>query len=393
MTSAGTTDAVAGRSHFAAPMLLAVVVALILYVSMYPFRFVPEEVTLLDAVRRLGWARASRGDMFNNLLLYVPLGFCIVLTAEPKFGRTIAILAGFVGGALLSLTVELVQASIVTRVPSLTDLSLNAAGALSGAIGGSVWHALGSRMTPLANPKGRSGAIALTILALWLIARLWPLVPDASLRQLKRAVHPLLAPELSWQELASFFVGWLVVAQAVFHLARRQRSVDSFLVVIAAVLAGRTVTTGNTLEVAELAAIALLLPVLVLLSRVEDRGRSALIAAVLGTWLVIDALLPVLTSGSTPPVELSSLPEFLSRSAPPSSELAGKAFSYLSLAWLLTVTGLLPHVAAGVTALLALLLGLLQAGTPAPTFGWIDLVIAVIAGFLVTRWMPRSRNA
>jgi VanZ family protein len=380
----------AGRSHFAAPMLLAVVVALILYVSMYPFRFVPEEVTLLDAVRRLGWARASRGDMFNNLLLYVPLGFCVVLTAEPKFGRTVAVLAGFAGGTLLSLTIELVQASIVTRVPSLTDLSLNAAGALSGAIAGTVWHALGSRMTPLANPRGRSGAIALTILVLWLIARLWPLVPDASLRQLKRAVRPLLAPQLSWPELASFFVGWLVVAQAVFHLARRQRSVDTFLIVIAAVLAGRTVTSGNTLAVAELAAIALLLPVLVLLSRVEDRGRSALIAAILGTWLVIDALLPVLATGTTPPVELSSLPEFLSRSAPPSSELASKAFGYLALAWLLTVTGLLPHVAAGVTALLALLLGLLQAGAAAPSYGWIDLVIAVIAGFLVTRWMPRG---
>ena len=39
-----------------------------------------------------------------------------------------------------------------------------------------------------------------------------------------------------------------------FHLARRQRSVDVFLIVIAAVLVGRTFTAGNTLEFAELAA-------------------------------------------------------------------------------------------------------------------------------------------
>jgi hypothetical protein len=39
--------------------------------------------------------------------------------------------------------------------------------------------------------------------------------------------------------------------------------------------------------------------------------------------------------------------------------------------------------------LLVLLLGLLQVGTVAPAYGWIDLVIAVIAGLMVARWMPR----
>ena len=37
-------------------------------------------------------------------------------------------------GALLSLAMEILQASIEPRVPSLTDLSLNAAGALIGAL-------------------------------------------------------------------------------------------------------------------------------------------------------------------------------------------------------------------------------------------------------------------
>ena len=280
-----------GRSHFAAPLLLAIIVALILYVSLYPFRFGADGPAVTEVLRQLSWARASRGDMLNNVLLYVPLGFCIALAVEPRFGRSAGIWTGLLGGALLSLTMELMQGSIATRVPSLTDLSLNAAGALAGAIGGSAWHALGARMTPQANPAGRSGAVALVVLVLWLIARLWPFVPDASLRQLKRAVRPLFSPELGWTDLAAFFVGWLVVAQAVFHLARRQRSVDVFLIVIAAVLVGRTFTAGNTLEFAELAAIALLLPVLVLISRVEDRGRSALLAAALGTWLASIALL------------------------------------------------------------------------------------------------------
>jgi glycopeptide antibiotics resistance protein len=378
------------RSHFAAPMLLAVVIALILYVSTYPFRFSAEDIPILETVRSLDWARASRSDMFNNVLLYVPLGFCIVLVTEPRFGRAAAVISAVAGGTALSLTMEIAQASIATRVPSLTDLSLNATGSLAGALAGSAWHALVARMTPQANPRGRSGAIAIAILVLWLIARLWPLVPDASLRQLKRAVRPLFSPELTWSELAAFFVGWLVVAQAVFHLARRQRSVDTFLVVIAVVLVGRTFTSGNTLAVAELAAIALLLPVLVLMSRIEDRGRSALIAAALGTWLVAVALAPVLAESHRAVAELPEVGEYLRRNAPPASQLAGKAFSYVALAWLLAGTGLLPHVAAGVTVLFVLLLGLLHVGAVAPAYGWIDLVIAMIAGFMITRWMPRG---
>ena len=62
----------------------------------------------------------------------------------------------------------------------------------------------------------------------------------------------------------------------------------------------------------------------------------------------------------------------------------------MALAWLLTGTGLFPHVAAGVTVLLVLLLGLMQAGAAVPVYGWIDVVIAVIAGILVTRWTAKN---
>lgn len=377
----------AGRAHFAAPLLLLVVVALILYVSLWPFRFHAESPAILETLRQLSWARASRSDMFNNVLLYVPLGFCLVLLLEPRTGRLGAIVAGAALGSLLSLAVEITQASIASRVPSLTDLSLNAAGSLAGAVVGSAWHVLGARMVPRGNPIGRSGAVALTVLVLWLLARLWPLWPDASLRQVKRAVRPLFTPALDWPELAGFFVGWLVVAQAVFHLVRRQSSVDAFLVVIAVVLVGRTFTAGNTLLVAELAAIALLLPVLVLLSRFEDRGRSILIAAVLGAWLAAVALPPALHGVRDVALGVPTLGEFLSRNPPPPAELAGKGFSYVALAWLLAGTGLLPHVAAGMTLLVVLVLCLLQVGAAVPVYGWIDLVIAAIAGLIVVRWM------
>jgi VanZ family protein len=379
----------ASRSHFAAPLLLAVITALIVYVSLYPFRFVEHGPTLAEALRNLAWARAGRGDMFNNVLLYVPFGFCVALLVEPRWGRPAGIGAGLLLGASLSLCLELLQASVVVRVSSLRDLSLNSAGSLLGTLLGSGFHALGSRISPQGAPRSRSAFVALAILALWLIERLWPLIPDPGLRQLKRAVRPLLTPQLEWAALAGFFVGWLVVAQAVFHLSKRQRAVDVYLILIAIVLVGRAFVAGSALDIAEIAAIALLLPVLVLFSRLEDGMRSTLVAMLLGVWLAWSSVRPLL-AGVAPVI--STLPEWsevLMRNVPPPPLLANKAFSYMSLGWLLVGAGVIPHVAAGITIVFVLLLTLLQVGAAVPAYGWVDLVIAGLAGWVVARWMPR----
>jgi VanZ family protein len=379
----------ASRSHFAAPLLLAVVVALIVYVSLYPFRFAPDGPSLVDALDQLTWARAGRGEMLNNVLLYLPFGFCLALLVEPRGGRTVAILAAVVAGTLLSLYMELLQASVPTRVTSLKDLSLNAVGALAGAILGSAWHMLGARMAPQSATQGRSRGVVLAILVLWILARLWPLVPDVSLRQLKGAVRPLFSPHIELADLAALFVGWLVAAQAVFSLSRKQRAVDAFLIVIAVVLVGRTVTSGNTLVAAELAAIALLLPVLVLSSRLPEGTRAMLVAATLGAWLAWTAVRPALGLAAGGTVSLPALADFIGHSPPPPGHLAEKGFSYVALAWLLALAGLAPHVAAGITILFVAILSLLQFGSATPAFGWVDVVIAAIAGILVARWMPR----
>ena len=381
----------AGRStHFAAPLLLAVVTGLIVYVSLYPFRFVPDGPALVDALRSLSWARAGRGDMFNNVLLYVPFGFCVALLLEPRWGRVTGIVAGTALGAMLSLGLELLQASVAIRVSSLRDLSLNASGSLLGAVLGTVFHALGSRVSPQGTPRSRSAFVAMSILVLWLLERLWPLLPDPGLRQLKRAVRPLLTPQIDWMSLAGFFVGWLVVTQVVFSLVRRQRAMDVLLIVIATVLVGRTFVAGSTLEMAELAAIALLLPVLVPFSRLDDGARSTIVAVLLGVWLAWTSVRMLLDGSIPSSAGLPELREVLLRNVPPPPLLANKSFSYLSLGWLLAGAGIVPYVAAGMTVLFVLLLTLLQLGLSSPAYGWVDLLIACLAGWIVARWIPRS---
>lgn len=380
----------ASRTHFAAPLLLAVVTGLIVYVSLYPFRFVEHGPTLVEALQRLSWQRAGRGDVFNNLLLYAPFGFCAALLLEPRWGRSAGVACALLLGVGLSLGLELLQASVPLRVSSLRDVTLNGVGTLAGAAFGSVFHAITSRISPQ-NPTGaRSAFVAMSIVVLWVLTRLWPLVPDPGLRQLKRAVRPLLSPSVEWMALAGFFVGWLVVAQAVFHIGRKQRAVDLFLVVIALVLAGRVFVAGSALDVAELAAIALLLPALVLVSKLEDGLRSTLIAMVLGVWLAWSAVRPLLAGADAVVARLPDFEQMLLGNLPAPPRLANKAFSYVSLGWLLAGAGVLPHVAAGITVLFVLLLTLLQLGAPAPVYGWVDLVLAGVAGWIVARWMARS---
>jgi VanZ family protein len=359
----------AQRPHLAAPLLLAVAILLILYVSLYPFRFEPDGPSMLAAVELLTWARASRSDMLNNVLLYMPLGFCVALIVEPRFGRAAAMGAALIAGAALSLSMELLQASIAPRVPSLTDLTLNAVGALAGTLGGSAWHAFGSRIAPQGAPVNRARAVAVLIVALWLVMRLWPLLPDASLGQLKRAVRPLFTPHIRFAETAGYLIGWLIVSEAVFHLVRRQRAVDVLLVIIAVVLVGRTFVAGSMLTVDLIAALVLLLPSLLLISRLGERPRAALLAALLVTWLAWPAVVALTGGGGRYEFAWPELPELLT-GRPSLPLLAGKAFSYLALGWLLAGAGLLPHVAAGITMLLALLFLALSLGTASAPAGW-----------------------
>jgi VanZ family protein len=383
----------ARRRQITAPLILGIVVGLILYISLWPFRLLPDRPPLGDALGMLTWARASRADMFNNVLLYVPLGFALALLLERPLGRTAMLFAATAAGVALSVALEIVQASIATRVPSLTDLSLNTLGAAAGAIAGSAWNALRTRIEPSGAAAARSVAVAGWVAALWMLARLWPLLPDLSLRQVKQAVRPLWSPQLPPGELIAFLVGWLVAAQAVFHFARRQRAVDALLLVIVVVLIGRTVTAGNRLVPAEIAALAIMVPALVLMSRLPERSRCALLAASLAGWLAWLAIGPLAAAGEGALLDPPGWREFMARSAPPPVQLIGKAFNYLGLSWLLASSGLAPALAGITTAGFVLLLCLLQVDTPAPLFGWADLLLAVASALVVARWTPAHAPA
>jgi len=165
------------------------VVALIAYGSLYPFHFKPDAVGVgfWGAIDQLSWARAGRGDRISNVLLYLPLGFCLYLSVNRRFGRRASALIATVLGATLSLAMELAQVYVSVRVPSLTDLSLNAAGTLIGVAAGLGWGAISGWMNfPTRGEKPAGDPAAILLLGLWLAWRLAPFVPTSISRNSRR---------------------------------------------------------------------------------------------------------------------------------------------------------------------------------------------------------------
>jgi hypothetical protein len=89
----------------------AIIVAVILYGSLYPFTFYHPEggVGPLKHLVRSWAEKPGRGDFIANIFLYLPLGFFLSLAAAGS-GRTLPriLLATLAGGAL-STTMELTQ--------------------------------------------------------------------------------------------------------------------------------------------------------------------------------------------------------------------------------------------------------------------------------------------
>lgn len=282
-----------GRSKALILVLLVAVVALIAYGSLYPFNFKRDAVPggLLDALQQLSWARAGRGDRVSNILLYVPLGFCLFLLFNSG-RRWLAVLAAVVVGAMLSLAIEVAQAFISPRVPSLTDLSLNTLGTLAGTVAGSVWRTL-SRLIHFPTVGGNRGdRLAVSVILLWLAWRFFPFIPSVSLAKLKAALEPLFRPEFELGAVYVYLACWLVVGQAVFVLASRQGGTEALLVLIAGVLAGRLLVADQVFIPSELLALILLLPILVVLNRLSGGIRRGVLLAVLATAFAAERLAP-----------------------------------------------------------------------------------------------------
>jgi VanZ family protein len=344
------------RASRIVPWLLLAVVALIVYVSLYPFDFTSTAVGggLIEAVHALSWARAGRGDQVSNILLYIPFGFCAFLWLERFCPRAGAMALTLLGGFLLSFGIEVAQGYLPARVPSFLDLALNVAGTLVGAIAGAVWHSLGGFVYLPATVR-TGGVPAIAVVVTWLAWRLVPFVPRFDLAKLKAALAPLARPDVDVALMGRYLLAWLVVAQAIFGLAHRQRGLDWLLGLIATVLLARLLIDTQTFVPAELLALLLLLPGLVLLNGLRHLPRVLFLVAGLTLTLTWVELAPHLPLDTPRAFDLWPFLGWMAAGLPTDPAwLLEHIFLYAALGWLLRELGLGPTP--GAVAVLAIVL-------------------------------------
>ena len=145
-----------------AALFLLLYLAAILYLSLYPWTFVPSPVP-----RTLDWvplnSRRAILDAFLNVVFYLPLGAAAF--ASIRRGAAVALVASVFFGTFVSFTVEWTQLSIPTRVGNLTDLLCNSAGTVLGAVVACALTSrrVASRLRPLSSPS----AVLIGLWAVW----------------------------------------------------------------------------------------------------------------------------------------------------------------------------------------------------------------------------------
>jgi VanZ family protein len=383
--------------------LLLVVLALIVYGSLYPFNFKPDAIDggVLEAFRQLSWARAGRGDRISNVLLYLPLGFCLFLWLELRWGRVPSMGVTTVLGSLLSLSIEIAQVYVSTRVPSFADLTLNAFGTLLGATAGLAWggltrlmHLPGRAERPLRDP----GAVLL--LGLWLAWRFAPFVPQFDLVKLKLALRPLFSPQFDPVTVFSFLTFWLVVNQAVAAVVSRPRRLEALLLVIATVLVGRLLVANQTFLPGELLALLLLLPMLLVMHRLRPRPRRSVLVLAVMTVLIIVGLAPFDFTAPMGHFDLWPFLGWFEIGLPAAiqlidwTELFGKLFLYGALLWVIKEWGASIGFAVIALTVTVLTIEVLQAWLPDQSASITDPLLALVVGLtfrsVYLRMRPRA---
>jgi VanZ family protein len=181
--------------------LYVLVLALIVYGSLYPFRFAPAAsepaAELFRSAQRSMYVR----DGLVNVGFYLPVGACGYLTMRKRRGRLGAFALATAAGTFLSLSVEMVQSAYSpTRLASLYDIGTNSIGSFLGAGIAAVYSRVQRKLD--------NDPAALVLLITWLAYLWFPLLA---------LIVPLRLVDVEWTMigLISTAAAWYVMGHAI----------------------------------------------------------------------------------------------------------------------------------------------------------------------------------
>ena len=357
-------------------LIAAGIAILIIYGSLYPFRF--HRSSSNNSIRELiGTWRipTSRGDFLANLLLYFPFGLFLVLAfrVPPKFARIALVIAV---GFALSVSLEWAQFYDEGRDPGMADIYANLTGTVLGASAGSLLFRKQRR--PLTLPIARRPFVLL-LLGSWLGYRLTPFAPTIDLHKYWLALKPLvMSPVLPPLDLYRHAVITLALALLLEALFGVVRSRVAILALVPALLLARVLILDTVLSPAEV--VGGVVGIVVYNSFLwKSRVRLQLIAGLFAGVVVIQGLEPFRFSTTPHPFGWIPFLGFLHGSVDVNiRSLFEKVFSYGALVWLTARAGYRFPVTVGLTGGLVLCLRLGQIFLPGRSAEITDVIMLLM---------------
>jgi VanZ family protein len=376
--------------------LLAFFVLLILYGSLFPFELRNVDVHgPLDVVRRLRWGISTRGDIFANVLLYLPFGATLAWALSPARSVAARLLFATLCGTALSFFVEATQVFLVRRVATYADVVNNTIGTFLGAGAALLVRAATDRLNASETFRLTREPVAAALVALWLATFLPSWLPPFDTTRWPEYWARLFDQGLpSWSAVAVEALGWLVVGAALRALTRPQYVYPLLLACVAVAMTAQFTLFVNSARFDEPAGAALALLLWPAVNRLGDAPQLAMLFALLVVATLVRGLEPFAFAPAAQPFNLVPFADLISRGSTGFNLplLFGKAFWHGALVWVLVRRGTPPLPAGLVIAAMLLGLEIAQAWTPVghhvPSVT--DPLVAIAAGIVMALIVPVS---
>jgi VanZ family protein len=377
--------------------ILAIVVALILYGSLYPWEFHARHYdrnplwillhTWPQAIDRyVVW------DVAINITLYAPLGIFAYLAVSARASRVVRILAPLALALALSSSIEMLQLFDDSRMCSLSDVASNVAGAAVGLGAGALYRVQLQRLlarqgaASLLRPSG-----AFLLLSCWLAYQTFPLFPVFGRTNL---VHRLAAlgglSAASPVETLLIFAEWLAVACLLESICKTtlKTNTSGVLALLLLLVPARLILVSRTLAWSDIVGALAAYAAWLCLPRTWVRRAAPVILAV---GLILAELSPFHFAARHAARAFDWVPfRALFRSTWQGGfvVLFRKSFWYGSVLWLWRASGLSLARATAAAAVALFLLERVQVYQPGRTPEITDPVLALLMGVLL--WLLRD---
>jgi VanZ family protein len=393
-----TADPPDRRGAGASTLYIWVVLALIVYASLYPFELSFQKLagSLHDGwLMRMFNARSAPVDTVANLFFYIPLGFMLMLRLPQAWSAVAGIALCTAVSVDVSFALEVAQHATATRTPSLLDVALNT---ISGACGAALALGYPSLRARLHGSswlrQGRIGPVPAILLVAWISLHAAPFMPRLGLYRAWASLGQVRSWEWTVAGSALWMARHLLFATLLRVLFMRNRFWPVYLVALAGSLSSQILFVRHQLEPDELIGAALALPFVAILRAV--RTEKTLGAA---WWLAVTAYVV----SALAPFEFSNVAQqfhwlpftavFESGVQSGFFSLTGKTFVYLGLLWIAARMGVRPLAAACVLFLIAMALELLQVYLPDRAAELTDPVLVLLPAVLIAGLTPKQKSA